>query len=92
MFRDCPHKQQNSGRVYNIQEATKVNDVVRSMPQIYALVDNKQVEHEASVVEMEGMTANHLVSILIDPSSNLSYVSPQTIDKCKLEPVRHVKP
>jgi hypothetical protein len=37
------------------------------------------------------MIANHLVSILIDPGSNLSYVAPQTVDKCKLQPVRHVK-
>jgi hypothetical protein len=44
------------------------------------------------VVEMEGMITNHLVYILIDLGSNLSYVAPQAIDKCKLQPVRHVKP
>jgi hypothetical protein len=54
------------------------------MPQIYAALDNRQVDHQASVVEMEGMISNHLVSILIDPGSNMSYVSPQTIEKCKL--------
>jgi hypothetical protein len=58
--------------------------VARSMPRIYAFVDNKQVDHQASVVEMEGMIANHPVSILIDPGSNLSYVVPQTVDKCKI--------
>jgi hypothetical protein len=84
LLRDCPHRQQNNRRVYNIQEATTVNDVARSMPQIYAALDNRQVDHQASVVEMEGMIANHLVSILIDPGSNMSYVSPQTIEKCKL--------
>jgi hypothetical protein len=62
------------------------------MPRIYVALDNKQVEHQASVVEMEGVIANHLVSILIDPGSNLSYVAPHTIDKCKLQPVRHVNP
>jgi hypothetical protein len=40
---------------------------------------------------MEGTIANHLVSILIDPGSNLSYVSPQTVDKYKLQQVKHVK-
>jgi hypothetical protein len=40
---------------------------------------------------MEGMIANHLVSILIDHGSNLSYISPQTIEKCKLQQVKHVK-
>jgi hypothetical protein len=58
--------------------------MARIMPHIYASLDNKQANHQASVVEMEGMIANHLVSILIDPGSNLSYVSPQVVDKCKL--------
>jgi hypothetical protein len=81
----------NSRRVYNIQEATIVNDLARRMPCIYVSLDNKQVDHQASVVEMEGMIANHLVSILIDPGSNLSYVSPQSAEKCKLQQVKHVK-
>jgi hypothetical protein len=46
------------------------------MPRIYAALDNKQADHQALVVEMEGMIANHLVSFLIDPGSNLSYVTP----------------
>ena len=76
--------QQINKRVYNIQEATIVNDVARIMPQIYATLDNKLVDHQALVVDMEGMIANHVVSILIDRGSNLSYVSPQTIYICKL--------
>jgi hypothetical protein len=91
MQRDCPHRKQDNRRVYNIHEATIINDVARSMPQIYAALDNRQFDHQASVVEMEGMIANHLVSILIDPGSNLSYVSPQTIEKCKLQQVKHAK-
>jgi hypothetical protein len=66
-LRDCPHRQQNSRRIYNVQEATTINDVARSVPQIYAALDNKQADHQASVVEMEGMITNHLVSTLIDP-------------------------
>jgi hypothetical protein len=62
------------------------------MPQIYAALDNKQADQQASVVEMEGMIANRLVSILIDHRSNLSYVAPRTVDKCKLQPVRDVNP
>ena len=83
-MRDCPHQKQISRRIYNVQEATTVNDVARSMPQIYAALDNKQANHQASVVEMEGMITNHLVSILIDPGSNLSYIAPKAVDKCKL--------
>jgi hypothetical protein len=60
LLRDCLHRKQNNRRVYNIQEATTVNDVARSMPQIYAALDNRQADHQASVVEMEGMISNHL--------------------------------
>jgi hypothetical protein len=58
--------------------------VARSLLQIYAALDNKQADHQASMVEMEGMITNHLVSILIDPRSNLSYIAPKVVDKCKL--------
>jgi hypothetical protein len=44
------------------------------------------------MVEMEGVITNHIVCILIDPVSNLSYVSPQTLEKCKLKQVKHGKP
>jgi hypothetical protein len=87
LLRDCPHRQQNNRRVYNVQEATTVNDVARSMPQIYAALEDRQADHQASVVETKGMIPNHLVSILIDPGSNLSCVSPQTIEKCSLQQV-----
>jgi hypothetical protein len=61
------------------------------MPQIYVALDNRQADHQASVVDIEGMISNHHVSILIDPGSNLSYVSPQTVEKCKLKQVKNVK-
>ena len=67
-----------------MQEATIVNDVARSVLQIYAALDNNQADHQASVVEIEGMIFNHLVSVLIEPGSNFSYISPKTVDKCKL--------
>jgi hypothetical protein len=65
--------------------------VARILPQIYAAMDNRQADHQALVVEMEGTISNHHVSILIDLGSNLSYVAPQTIEKCKLQQVKHVK-
>jgi hypothetical protein len=43
------------------------------------------------MVEMDGMISNHLVSILINPSSNMSYVAPQTVEKCILQKVKHAK-
>jgi hypothetical protein len=40
---------------------------------------------------MEGMIYSHLFSILIDPGSNLSYFSLQSVEKCKLQQVQHAK-
>jgi hypothetical protein len=62
------------------------------MLRIYAALDNNQADHQDSVVELEGMIANYIVSVLIDPGSNLSYVAPQIVYKCKLQPIKHVKP
>jgi hypothetical protein len=66
--------------------------VARSVTQIYAALDNNQADHQASVVEIEGMIFNHLVSVLIDPGSNLSYIAPKAVDKCKLQPRKQTKP
>jgi hypothetical protein len=60
--------------------------------QIYADLDNNQYDHQASVVEIKGMITNHLVFILIDPGSNLSYISPKIVDKCKIQPHKNAKP
>jgi hypothetical protein len=92
LLRDCPHRQQNSRKFYNIQEATIVIDVARSVLQIYAALDNNQADHQASVVEIEGMIFDCLVSVLIDPGSNLSYIAPKAVDKCKLQPKKQTKP
>jgi hypothetical protein len=66
--------------------------VAKSVPQIYAALDNNQDDHQALVVEIEGMISNHLVSICIDPGSNLSYIAPKAVDKCKLQSQKNTKP
>jgi hypothetical protein len=38
------------------------------------------------------MIFDHLVSVLIDPGSNLSYIAPKAVDKCKLQPRKQTKP
>jgi rRNA processing protein Gar1 len=77
--------------IHNIQEATTVNDVARNVPRIYAVVEDRQADHQASVVEVEGKIAKQYVSILIDPRSNISYVAPQIVDSCALQKCKHKK-
>ena len=72
--------------VHSIQEAVTVGDMAKSMPRICAALENQQVEHQNSMVEIEGMINNQPISVLIDPSASMSYVSPIIIDLCKLVP------
>jgi len=52
-------------------------------------VDNGQADHQASVIEMDGKVCDQVVSILIDPRSNYSYINPHLVDKCGLRKEMH---
>ena len=54
------------------------------MPRINATLENRQVDHQTSMVEVQGMIQNRYVSIPIDPSASLNYVSPSIVEKCNL--------
>ncbi len=47
-------------------------------------LENRQADHQTSLVEVEGTLDAKSVSILIDPSASLSYVSPSIVEGCKL--------
>jgi len=49
------------------------------------------VDHQASIIDMEGKLYDQVVSILIDPRSNYSYVNPDMVDKCGLRKEVHVE-
>ena len=55
------------------------------MPIINVALENRQADHQTSMVEIQGMIQNQPVSIMIDPSASLSYVSPSTTEKCNLQ-------
>jgi hypothetical protein len=68
-----------------------VGDVGIILHGINAVVDGRQVDHQSTVVEVEGKVNNNRVSVLIDPRATLSYVSPGVVDSNKLKKVRHAK-
>lgn len=82
--RDCLQNQGVRPHIYSAQEAQKVGDIGQSIPWIYAALDNKQAEHQATVIEMDSKLCDQVVSILIYPRSNYSYVIPNLVDKCGL--------
>jgi len=44
-------------------------------------VENKQENHQASIIEMEGKLCDRFVSIVIDLGSNYNYVNIGLVDK-----------
>jgi hypothetical protein len=65
--------------------------VARSVPRIYVAMENRQADHQAFVVELEGIISKQPISILIDPESNISYVSSQFVEACALQRKKHAK-
>jgi hypothetical protein len=78
-------------RVYHVREATMVNDVAMSVSMIYATIDNQQADHQAYVVDLEGIISKQPIYVFIEPGSNPSYVSPQFVEACSLQRKKHAK-
>ena len=60
--------------------------MARSMPRISVVLENWKIEHQTSMIEIEGMIKIQPISILIDPGESVSYVPPMIIEICKLVP------
>ena len=63
-----------------------------STPRIYAALLSRQVDHWATMVEIEGKVSNISISILIDLRAYRSDVSPNIVETCKLKKVKNEKP
>ena len=83
LLRDFPHRNIQATQV--LREATTVNGVARNIPKISTALEDRQEEHQSTMVEVEGMIADQSISVLIDPGEYLSYISPQMVEKCNLK-------
>ena len=79
-YRDCPHIKDKMRVVHNVQQAKIVEDMGKRVPRIYAALDNKQVEYQSHMIEVEGMINNHAFTILIDSKSSHSYIDPKVVE------------
>ena len=66
MYRDCLHRGEKVRTVHNVQQAETMEDMGRNVPRIYAGLDNKKVEYQSHMIEVEGMINNQTIAILID--------------------------
>ena len=66
--RNCPRLTSTARTtVHNLQEASTVGDMGRSMHKINAAVDGRQVDHQSTIMKVEGKIHDNHFSILIDP-------------------------
>eukprot|EP00253_Pinus_taeda_P015011 PITA_15011 len=71
-------------QISQIQEASTVGEVARSMPRINAALDDRQAEYQPTMVEFEGKISNLSIAVLIDPGATLSYISPKIVEQFDL--------
>jgi hypothetical protein len=82
---DCPELQ--SGFVH--REGKAPMGRASSSHHIYATVNNRQAEHQSTVVELSG-TLNHInVKILFDSGVTDSFISPSALEKSGLAADEH---
>ena len=91
MCRNCPHEEGYVKLAYNIQEAEKVGQVARAVPRIYVALEDRQEDHQLTVVEVVGKIAEQSVSILTDPRSTHSYITPRVVKICAFKKLKHRK-
>jgi hypothetical protein len=83
--RDCPELQ--SGFVH--REGKAPMGRASSSHQIYAAVNNRQAEHQSTVVESSGMLNHINVKILFDSGATDSFISPSALEKSGLAAYEH---
>jgi hypothetical protein len=66
MYRDCLHMSERVRFVHNAQQAEIVEDMGKSVPKIYAALENKQAELQSHMIEVDGRITNQPIAILID--------------------------
>jgi hypothetical protein len=58
---------------------------------IYATLDNKKVEYQSPMIEVEGKNDNHPIEILIDSGDNHSYIKSNIVEIFHLQRSKHKK-
>ena len=87
-----PHWKNVGTNICNVQEVHTMGEVAREFSKIYVAIDKHQVDHKASIIEMEGKLCNQFVSTLIDLSSNYSYIISEIVEKYTLAQELYTKP
>ena len=68
-----------------------MGQVARAVSRIYVALEDHQGDHQSTVVEVAGKIVKQSISILIDPGSTHSYITPRVVDICAFKKVKHRK-
>ena len=68
-----------------------MGQVARTVPRIYASLEDRQEDLQSIVVEFEGKIVEKFISVLIDPRSTHSYITPRIVDICAFKKLKHSK-
>ena len=91
MHRNCPLENESARPTYKIQEEETVVQVARVVPRIYAALDDRQEDHQSTMVEVAGKIVEKSVSIFIYPGSTHSYITPRVVEISAFKKVKHRK-
>jgi len=95
-----PHLRRNfpclnlAGRIafHNLQQASIVGDVGRSMHITHAVVDGRKTDHQSTIMKVEGKIHDNNISILIDRGASFSDITLALVEANKLKRGKHDKP
>jgi len=68
-----------------------MEDMGSRIPRIYVALENKQVEYQSHMIEVECMINNQPFTILIDSGDSHSYIDPRVVESLHLSISRHEK-
>jgi hypothetical protein len=88
-YRDCPHRKDKARTVHTVQQAETMEDMGSRMSRIYVALDNKQVESQSHMIEVEGTINNQPLVILIDSGASHSYIDPRVVESLHLTRSKH---
>lgn len=64
-----------------VHGATSVSDVSINIFRISTTLEDREVELQSTMMEIQGTIQNHLVFVLMDLGANLNYISPHICGK-----------
>ena len=89
MHRNCPVENGNLGQAHNIQEAETMGQVTRTIPRIYAALEDRQENHRSTMLQVEGKIVEKSYFVLIEPRSTHSYITPRVVEMCAFKKLKH---